>query len=119
MPAGYAEPDFADYSAPDTRIVQYLPRDAGMRFGSRISVQSSTQSVQELTAHYEVLGTAAVRGGKSATHFRIGQGPGARHALVWEEARVRLAVYAFADLRQLRQLRQLAEQLERCAPAGC
>ena len=114
-PAGYQRPVVADYSTADTRIVQYLP--AGTQgFGQRITVQATEQTEGQLTEGYTVLGTTTVRKGLPATHFRIGAGSGARQAVTWQEAGVRLAVYAYADLAMLRSL---AGQVAPCGTSGC
>ena len=114
-PSGYDSAVIADYSSADMRIVQYHPNNGGGP-GQRISVAVTHHTIDDVIDGYERVGQTTVRGGRPATHFRIGHGAGARQALVWDEGGVRVAVYAYADLRQLRAL---AEQTEPCDSAAC
>lgn len=113
-PQGYAAPVLAGHSSPEERILQYLPAEGEGRFGERISVVASSRTIDEIVSLYERLGRTTVRADRAATHFRIGDGAGARQALVWDEGAVRVAVYAFEDLRGLAAL---AEQVQPCGAA--
>jgi len=95
VPNGYSPPVEASYSSRDARIVQYLPRGtSGEANGERISVLATSDTIASLVGPYDVLGKRSVRGGKTATFFRVQGTAYPRQALAWvERPGLVLAVY--------------------------
>ena len=80
-------------------------------------MEASGLDVSDVIGVYEVRGETTVRGSRPATHFRIGEGAGARNALLWRlDDGMLLAVYAYADLETLWGL---AAQVEPCTQQAC